>query len=139
MIEGGVAKEDKEYYQLENKEKIDAILRDFGDREDTVIMYHYKAEERKLRGYFKRSRLLQATSYAEGVDLSAYRHLIIYSQDFSTARHSQRRARQANKKRDTAIKVHFYLVKGGISEQVYKVVSLNKENFIDKMFVKETL
>jgi len=73
------------------------------------------------------------------VDLSAYRHLIIYSQDFSTARHSQRRARQANKKRDTAIKVHFYLVKGAISEQVYKTVSINKTNFVDSVFIKERL
>ncbi len=139
MIEGGVAKEDKEYYQLENKEKIDAILRDFGDTEDTVIMYHYKAELDKLRGSFRNARLLQATSYAEGVDLSHYKSLIIYSQDFSTARHSQRRARQANKQRSEPISVHFYLVKGGISEQVYKTVSINKTNFVDSVFIKERL
>jgi len=139
MIEGGVAKEDKEYYQLDNDEKIQQILKDFGDDERTTIMYHYKAEYRKLAGVFKRTQLLQATSYAEGVDLSGQDNLIIYSQDFSTARHSQRRARQANKERDRPISVHFYLVKGGISEQVYKTVSINKTNFVDSVFIKEKL
>ena len=83
---------------------------------------------------FKQAKLLQATSYAEGVDLHQYKHLVIYSQDFSTARHTQRRARQANKNRKEAIIVHFLLVKGGISERVYKTVSINKKNFVDTVF-----
>ncbi len=139
MIEGGVAKNDNEYLVLDNMEKIDAILSDFGDSEYNVIMYHYKAERIKLEKVFKNTILLQGTSYSEGVDLSMYKNLIIYSQDFSTARHSQRRARQANMNRKTPILVHFYLVKGGISEQVYKTVSVNKSNFIDSIFERETL
>ena len=139
MLEGGVAKVDDDYIVLYNDEKIQAILSDFGDSEHNVMMYHYKAELIKLEKYFKNMVLLQATSYAEGVDLSMYNNLIIYSQDFSTARHSQRRARQANMKRTEPINVHFYLVKGAISEQVYKTVSLNKENFVDSTFTKETL
>ena len=139
QLEGGVAKEDDEYHILPNKEKINAIKNDFGDSKDCVIMYNYKAELVKLSQHFKEARLLQATSYAEGVDLSGYKHLIIYSQDFSTARPSQRRARQANKERREPIKVHYYLVKGGLSEQVYKTVSLNKENFVDSLFSKDRL
>ena len=139
MLEGGVAKNEDDYIELDNHEKINAILSDFGDDEKNVIMYHYKAELIKLQEVFRYTTLLQGTSYAEGVDLSMYDNLIIYSQDFSSARHNQRRARQANMNRQTEIKVHFYLVKGGISEQVYKTVSVNKENFIDKMFIKETL
>jgi len=139
MLEGGVAKDEDTYHVLPNKEKIDAIRRDFGDTESLVIMYHYKAELTKLGRYFTNARLLQGTSYAEGVDLSGYDDLVIYSQDFSTARHSQRRARQANKKRTTPIKVHFYLVEGAISEQVYKTVSENKANFIDSLFERNTL
>ncbi len=139
MIEGGVAKNDDEYIVLDNDEKIQAILKDFGDSEHNYIMYHYKAERTKLEKYFKNTRLLQATTNAEGVDLSMYENGIIYSQDFSTARHSQRRARQANKNRKTAIRVHYYIVVGGISEQVYKTVSVNKTNFIDSMFERETL
>ncbi len=139
MIEGGTFKDGDTYGSFPNKEKIDAITRDFGDRSDTVIMYHYKAEGFKLREYFRNVTLLQGTSYAEGVDLSHYKHLIIFSQDFSTAKHSQRRARQANRERDTAIKVHFYLVRGAISEQVYTTVSLNKTNFIDKLYKRNKL
>ncbi len=139
MIEGGVAKNDDEYIVLHNTEKIQAIMKDFGDSSKNVIMYHYKAEKIKLERVFKNTLLLQGTSFAEGVNLAMYDNLIIYSQDFSTARHSQRRARQANMERKTPIKVHFYLVKGGISEQVYKTVSVNKSNFIDTMFERERL
>lgn len=139
MIEGGAFKDGDRYGQLQNREKIDAIRNDFGDREDTVIMFHYKAEGIKLAQYFKRATLLQGTSNAEGVDLSSYRHLIIYSQDFSTAKHSQRRARQASKNRDEPIAVHFYLVKGAISEQVYETVSINKKNFIDSIYERKSL
>jgi len=140
QIEGGVyKKEDGSSGYLDNTEKIDAIKRDFGDNSDTVIMYHYKAEYDKLRLSFSRATLLQGTSYAEGVDLSSYENLVIYSQDFSTAKHSQRRARQANKKRATEIKVHFYLVRGAISEQVYNTVSINKKNFIDKLYKRNKL
>ena len=139
QLEGGVAKDMENYHILPNGEKIRAILEDFGDSERNVLMYHYKAEKLKLERVFKHTRLLQGTSYAEGVDLSMYDNLIIYSQDFSTSRHSQRRARQANMNRTDPIKVHFYLVEGGISAQVYKTVSVNKTNFIDSMFFKETL
>ena len=87
-----------------------------------------------MQSVFKKALILQATSYAEGVDLSHKRHLVIYSQDFSTARHSQRRARQANKNRAEDIIVHYLLVKKGISEQVYQTVSLNKKNYVDSLF-----
>ncbi len=139
MLEGGVAKIDDDYLVLDNEEKIDFIKREFGDSPELVIMYNYKAEFTKLSRHFHKARLLQATSFAEGVDLSGYEHLVIYSQDFSTARHTQRRARQANKKRATAIKVHYLLVKGGLSAQVYKTVSINKKNFVDSVFSKELL
>ena len=139
MLEGGVAKVDDDYYVLNNKEKIDAIRRDFGDTKDLCIMYNYIAEGQKLREEFKLATILQGTSWAEGVDLSGIEHLVVYSQDFSTARHSQRRARQANKNRTTPIDVHFYLVKGAVSEQVYQTVSKNKKNFVDSTFERKTL
>jgi hypothetical protein len=139
MLEGGVAKMGDDYIQLVNHEKIDAILKDFGDSPQLVIMYQYIAEGLKLKSRFKKALILQATSYAEGIDLSMYKHLVVYSMDFSSARHSQRRARQANKNRDSAIDVHFYLVKGGISEQVYTTVAKNKQNYIDKYFKREMI
>ena len=102
-------------------------------------MYNYIAEGQKLRASFNNAKILQATSNAEGIDLSHIDHLIIYSQDFSTARHTQRRARQANMKRDRPIVVHFLLVSGAVSEQVYTTVSLNKQNFIDVLFERSAI
>ena len=122
------------YHTTDNIEKIAYIKKVWGDKSNVVIMYNYKAEKIKLEQHFVNAKLSQATSNAEGVDYSMYDHLIILSQDFSTSRHSQRRARQANIKRDTPIDVHFLLVKDGISDQVYKTVSINKENFVDKNY-----
>lgn len=139
MLEGGVMKVDEAYHVLGNREKVDYILDTWGDTPDVVIMYHYKAEKLKLEAIFKHALLLQGTTNAEGIDLHKYAHLIIYSQDWSTARHSQRRARQANKAREEDIKVHFLLCKGAISEEVYKTVSVNKTNYIDSCFKGQLL
>lgn len=139
QIEGGTLKNEEEYTNLTNTEKIEYIKSEFGDNSSTVIFYHYKSEERKLRREFKNARILQATSFAEGVDLSMYKTLIIYSMDFSTARYTQRRARQCNMQRGEPIDVHFILVKGGISEQVYETVAVNKTNFVNKYFDKGEL
>lgn len=139
QLEGGTIKIDENYFVLGNTEKINYILNNFGDREDLVIMYNFKAELTKLQRYFSKASLLQATSYAEGVDLHKFSDLVIYSQDYSTARHTQRRARQCNKERNTPITVHFLLVKKGISEQVYRTVSVNKKNYVDSVFNKVML
>lgn len=134
MLEGGTLKVKDDYLTIGNTEKVDYALKTWGDVEDLVLMYNYIEERNKLARYFKRARLLQSTSYAEGVDLSRHRHLVIYSQDFSTARHVQRRARQANKERDEEIKVHYLLVKKAVSEKVYRTVSVNKKNYVDTVF-----
>ncbi len=147
MLEGGcfietiiVNEKPKRIYHItDNTEKIAYIKKVWGDTSKVVIMYNYKAEKLKLEQHFAHAELLQATSNAEGVDLSMYDHLIIYSQDFSTSRHSQRRARQANINREDEIKVHFLLVQDGISDQVYKTVSINKENFVDKNYLRLNL
>lgn len=139
QLEGGTIKIGDSRFVLGNEEKIAFILSLFGDSKSLVIMYNYTAELIKLETYFKNATILQATSNAEGVDLSMYDNLVIYSQDFSTARHTQRRARQCNKKRDKPIVVHHLLVKKAISEQVYKTVSLNKKNFVDSVFTRNTI
>lgn len=139
MLEGGCAKIGDAYIILANDEKIRFILSKWGDTDDMVIMYYYIAEGVKLRQVFKNAEVLQADSFAEGVDLSGYKHLIIYSQAFSTAKHSQRRARQANINRAEEILVHFLLVNKAISHQVYKAVSVNKVNYIDALYEGTTL
>lgn len=139
QIEGGTIKFEEQVFNLPNREKIDYILEHWGDSDDLVIFYHYQEEERKLKEVFKKARVLQATKYAEGVDLSMYEHLVVYSMNFSTAQYTQRRARQANMKRETPINVHFILVKRGISEQVYNTVAINKKNFVDRYFERGVL
>lgn len=134
MLEGGALKVGDDYISLGNNEKADYVLNTWGDSKDVAIMYYFKADEVKLRKMFKNAGLFQATSYAEGVDLSMYKHLVIYSQNHSTSQHTQRRARQANINRKEEIKVHYILVKGAASEKAYKAVSVNKRNFVDTVF-----
>lgn len=124
---------------LSNTEKIDYILEHWGDSEDLVIMYHFSGELEKLRRYFKKALLLQSSTYAEGVDLHKYEHLVIYSQNYSTGKHSQRRARQANTKRLTPIRVHYLLVKDAISDECYQCVSIKKINYVDSVFTGKKL
>ena len=139
QIEGGTIKFEDNSVEIDSREKIDYILNTWGDIEDLVIFYHYKQEEKLLNKFFKKAKILQAISFAEGVDLSMYEHLVIYSMNFSTSQYTQRRARQANMKRGTPIDVHFLLVKGGISEQVYTTVAVNKQNFVDKYYTRGLL
>lgn len=139
MLEGGVLKIDEEYVLLGNTEKIDYILNTWGDTSDLVIMYYYVAEKEKLEKYFHKAKILQAVRFAEGVDLSMYKHLVIYSQNWSAAKHTQRRARQANMNRTEDINVHFLLVKKAISDQVYKSCAIKKKNFVDSSFKMEEL
>ena len=139
MLEGGALKVDDDYLVLRNNEKVDYIKRIWGDSPQLVIMYQYIAEGHKLRKHFNFATVLQGTSFAEGIDLSHKEHLVIYSQDFSTAKHTQRRARQANRDRKGEIEVHYLLVKKAISDQVYKTVSVNKRNFVDSLFTYEEL
>lgn len=139
QIEGGTIKQEESSYTLVNREKIDYILNTFGDSESLVIFYNYKQEEKKLKSVFKKATILQGSSYAEGVDLSAYDTLVVYSMNFSTSKYVQRRARQANIKREKPIVVHFLCVKGAISDQVYKVVKDNKQNFVDRLYKRGLL
>lgn len=139
MLEGGVAKVDDEYVVLNNTEKIDYIKKHWGDSKDIAIYYYYIAEGIKLRQAFKHALILQATSHAEGIDLAHIDTLIIYSQNFSTAQHTQRRARQAAQHRQKDIVVHYLLVHKAVSEQVYNTVSINKQNFVDSVFERYTI
>jgi len=139
QLEGSTLKCENRDIFLNSNEKIKYIEDTWCDSNDLVIFYHYKAEEKLLKSVFKNATVLQATSFAEGVDLHKYKTLVIYSMDFSTARYSQRRARQCNMNRKEPIDVHYLLVKNGISETVYTTVAINKKNFINSYFTKKEL
>lgn len=139
QIEGSTLKQEDKNIFLSKIDKIDYILKTWGDSDNLVIFYQYQNELSLLKQTFKSATILQGTSFAEGVDLSMYETCIVYSMDFSTAKYTQRRARQCNMKRDTPIDFHFLLVKGAISEQVYQTVAVNRTNFVDSYFNKQEI
>lgn len=139
QIEGATLKQEDKNIFLSKIDKIDYILKTWGDSDNLVIFYQYQNELSLLKQTFKSATILQGTSFAEGVDLSMYKTCVVYSMDFSTAKYTQRRARQCNMKRDTPIDFHFLLVKGAISEQVYQTVAVNRTNFVDSYFNKQEI
>lgn len=139
QIEGSTLKQEDKNIFLSKLDKIDYILKTWGDSDNLVIFYQYQNELSLLKQTFKSATILQGTSFAEGVDLSMYETCVVYSMDFSTAKYTQRRARQCNMKRDTPIDFHFLLVKGAISEQVYQTVAVNRTNFVDSYFNKQEI
>ena len=107
-------------------EKIDYVTDNF-DPTNTAIMCHYKHEQSRLAELFP--HVYSSTSHAEGVDLSHFKNLVIYSMSFSTSKFSQRRARQANIKRDSPIIVHFLIADAGLDRHVYDMVAVKNKNF----------
>jgi hypothetical protein len=138
MLEGGVVKIDDDYIELGNKEKIDYVLQNFGDTKDVGIMCHFVGERIMLNKYFKYANIYSSTSHAEGVDLSHLKHFIIFSSGYSGSKFIQRRDRIVNINGSNTTIVNHLLVKGGISEQVYKKVS-KKEDFNNSTYIKDTL
>jgi len=137
QLEGGVVLNNTDFGRQVlyfGTEKFDYFIKRFGDKKSVVVMAHYVEEQKWLKSKLKKATVLSSTAYAEGVDLSMYKTLVIYSQGFSTAQHRQRRARQANMKRKEPIAVHFLLMRGGVSEAVYRTVSINGKNFVDRYY-----
>lgn len=114
--------------------KIQYILENWGDEPSVVIMYHYQEEYNLLKTHFHRALILQADKYAEGISLKEYKHLIIYSMSFRTSKYIQRRDRQNDFSRKEPINVHYILVEGGISSDVYDAVVGKNENFNKRVY-----
>lgn len=133
QIEGSTLKiSETSRHIFDFKDKCEYIEANFKNYASIGIFYEYIGEKFLLENYFKNDKrvsIYQSSSFAEGVDLSHIEVLIVYSMGFSTSQFVQRRARQCNMQRTTPIKVHFLLVKGGVSEQVYNTVARNKKNF----------
>ena len=138
MIESGVAKVDDAYIDLGNREKIDYIKKTFGDSKDMGIMCHFVEERLIADREFKYANIYSSTSHAEGVDLSHLKYFIIMSSAYSGSKFIQRRDRIINTNGSNTLDVHHILVKGAISEQVYKKVS-KKEDFNNSTYMPTTL
>lgn len=138
QLEGSTIKlSEKMSLNLDYTAKIDKIKELFGDTDKLAIFYEYKQEKILLEQHFKHALILQGSTYAEGVDLSHLDYLVVYSMNFSSAKYSQRRARQCNINRTTPIEVHYLLCKDCISEAVYDCVVNKHKNFTASLYAKE--
>lgn len=129
------------YIDLDTHPKVDYILNRWGDNDNFAIFYEYKCEGEMLKKHFKKALILQGTSYAEGVDLSHLDFSVVLSQNFSTSKYIQRRARLCGYSRDKIIKCYFLIGKRvdgkpSISQHVYNTVAIMKENFTDSLYRK---
>lgn len=138
MLESGVAKVGDNYLDLGNNEKIDYILKTFGDTKDTGIMCHFIGEQIKLEKVFKNATIYSSTSHAEGVDLSHLTNFVILSSNYSGSKFIQRKDRIINTNGSNTTTVHHILVRKAVSEQVYDTVS-KKEDFNNSTYVQERL
>jgi len=138
QIESGVLKIDDRYMLLGNTEKVDYILKTFGDTEDVGIMCHFLGERKLLASKFKRAHILSSTSKAEGVDLSHLSHFVIMSSDYKGSKFIQRRERIINMLGGNTQIVNHIVVKNAISEQVYKTCS-KKQDFNNSTYERREL
>ncbi len=137
-LEGGTVKMNDRYYEVGNLEKIEYIKKHFGDTADISIMSHFVHERELLKKHFKNAVIYSSNANAEGTDLSHSKYFIIYSSDYSGAKHIQRRERIININGSNTLKVIFLLVKGAISQQVYAATS-KKLDFNNAMFKRVEL
>ena len=101
-------------------------------------MSHFVHERELLKKHFKNAVIYSSNANAEGVDLAHSKHFIIYSSDYSGAKHIQRRERIININGSNTLKVIFLLVKSAISQQVYAATS-KKLDFNNAMFKRVEL
>lgn len=138
MLESGVAKIDDEYIELGNLEKVEYVKETFGDTKGVGIMCHFIGERKLLERHFKNATIYSSSAHAEGVDLSHLESFVIMSSDYSGSKFIQRRDRIVNINGSNTTVVNHILVKGGISEQVYKKVS-KKEDFNNSTYVRRAI
>jgi len=130
QLEGGTIKHADSSYELGTNEKL-VYIRSSYDISRTAVMCHFIAERDLLSRAIPKLKILSSDGDAEGVDLSHYDKLVIYSMSFKTSKHTQRVARQANHDRATPIEVDVLVSdKPGIGLAVYEAVAVKEENFI---------
>jgi hypothetical protein len=128
QIEGGTH---KDIGILGNTEKIDYIKANF-NIDKVAIMSHFIKEREHLSTIFP--NVYSSISHSEGVDLSHYEALIIYSQDYSGAKFAQRIDRLTNISKGGSVgDIHILTSTSAISDMVHIAVS-EKKDFNDEFF-----
>lgn len=122
--------------------KLLKLLTICSDSPSNVIFYQYKLEKDLLQSYYNKALLLQGDAFAEGVDLSEYDNVFVYSMSFLVSKYIQRRCRQCNIKRDKEIVIRYLIAnpkttpkKLNIDAMVHDCVS-SKRNFTQSYYLK---
>lgn len=112
--------------------KVSYIKNNF-DVNKSMIVAYYINEQKYLQTKFP--HVASITKICEGVDLSHFENLIIYSFSFQAVTYEQIKIRQVNmNKKIKNIYVHFLL--SGIDKYVYRAVK-SKKNFTANWFTKQ--
>lgn len=137
QLEGGTLKisETRNVY-TGDLSKVNYIKENF-DTKNIAIFYEYRAERVLLAEHFPGVEIYQSSAFAEGVDLSHIETLIVYSMSWSAGKYVQRRARQCHLNRTSPIEVHFLLIKGSVSQDVYECVTKTKRNFTTNYYLSK--
>ena len=109
--------------EFKKKPKISWLQKNI-DPDRTIILAHYIEEQKLLASLFPHTGSI--TKNAEGVNLSHFDRMVIYSMSFSAATYEQVRARQMNFSRKKPIEIIYLL--SGIDAYIYKAVQ-QKKNF----------
>lgn len=123
---GALLYEDELIMRL-NTEVVDYLLETFGDTPDVAYFTHFRSTREKLSQHFKRAKLFSSIAHAEGVDMSHMKHMVIVNTGYSGAKFTQLRERVTNMNRTSEALVHHIVTDGGISREVYDMVSQKKD------------
>lgn len=138
QVEAGALLVDNGILHLDNTEMVDFIRDTFGDLPDVAVMCHFRSTREKVSMHLPNVHIYSSDGHSEGVDLSHYRAFVIANSGYSGAKFVQRRDRATRLDVTTPRRVNHLLVKGQLSEKVYRAISI-KRDFNLAMFRRECL
>ncbi len=104
--------------------------------ENVAIFCYYRAELEYLQKYLPKVSIFHYTRHAEGIDLSHFEKMIIYTANFSATKFSQVRSRLCRKDRTKPIIVEWLVLENSISSKVFESVHTKNENFNVSSFLR---
>ncbi len=138
QLEGGTIKclGDKNFYlNPKDNPKLSYLIKQ-KDLENIAIFCYYRAELEYLQKYLPKASIFHYTRHAEGIDLSHFEKMIIYTANFSATKFSQVRSRLCRKDRAKPIIVEWLVLENSISSRVFESVHTKNENFNVNSFLR---
>ncbi len=138
QLEGGTIKclGDKNFYlNPKDNPKLSYLLKQ-KNLKNIAIFCYYRAELEYLQKYLPKASIFHYTRHAEGIDLSHFEKMIIYTANFSATKFSQVRSRLCRKDRAKPIIVEWLVLENSISSRVFESVHTKNENFNVNSFLR---